>query len=235
MPQVSAIYAAAGKELVLSDRDALWLARMVVGEGGRTASTEKMRALIWAISNRYLLLPAQRKRSSLTSILQAFSQPINPRWDGEDENDNDFCVPGGKWYGTKFCDPSRLKRRAQMMSMPWSAIPKKIQTAVEQFRSGDLPQPKAMAKLKAQGKPYKINNWASLPSTPKKFPGGIDIDGDWFFEDEGTLKTDVTVNGVVQRMKESGAILGGLLPGLAIGGALGVTVYLIAKQMGYYQ
>lgn len=229
MPNVSAVYAAAGKEYVVTDEDAIWLARMIVGEGGFKASTEKVRALIWAIMNRYLLLPSQRKRTSLKSILQAFSQPINPRWNRH----GDFCRPGGKWHNSEFCEERRLDRRDKISKLKWDDIPSRIQHEIELYRQGSLPLPKAMETLKARGKPYRINNWASLKSTPKKFPWGINIGDDWFFEDKGTLDADVLINGIVQRVSDSGAVVRGLLPGLAIGGAVGLTVYYIAKAKGF--
>lgn len=230
MPAVSAIYSAAGKEYVITDDDALWLARMVVGEGGRNASDEKIRALLWAIMNRFLLHPGQRNRSTLKSILQAFSQPINPRWDGVDEGDDDFCAPGGKYYGTEYCSQARLNRRKEIMSLSWSSIPKRIQQAVDQFRSGELPQPEITAKLAAQGKPSKINNWASYPSVREKFPWGGDVEGDWFFEDKGTLNTLISINGVVERIKAPGFVSLGLLPGMAIGAVLGTLGYFLMRR-----
>lgn len=226
---VSAIFAASGKEYIITDEDALWLARMVVGEGGKDASVEKIRALLWAIMNRFLLVPEQRKRTSLTDLVRAFSQPINPRWDGE--GSDDFCAPGGKYYETDFCSSAKLKRRAQITAMPWAEIPKRIKDEIEALRSGELPLPKAMTKLFAMGKPHRITNWASYPSVREKFPQGIDVLGDWFFEDKGALAIDVAINGVVARLAPLGwKALSPLLSILA-GGTLAGLGYLLARRL----
>lgn len=225
---VSAVFGAGNKEYVITDTDALWLGRMVVGEGGYNASTEKIRALLWAIMNRFMLNPSQRKKDSLTAVVRAFSQPINPRWDGE--GSDDFCAPGGKYHGTDYCSDSRLERREKMTELSWSKIPLKIRAEIEKLRRGELPYPKAMKGLKAAGKPFRIANWASYPSVRTKFPWGTDVDGDWFFEDEGTIKKDVTVNGTVPRMSDLGFATLPFLGGVALGGGFAFIAYQIAKR-----
>jgi len=181
-----------GRSLEIDDNTALWLMRMCVGEGGRSCSRKKASALLWAITNRYLLYPATERIVALApgygnldphehpfvGVIRMFSQPINRRW-----------MKGGdkaiKWAGTEFASPARLKRRAEIVRL--TDIPDRISRAVTQFAEGLLFPPEELTRLNRP----RISDWASLKKTPQKFPWGINIAGDWFFESrilrEGTV------------------------------------------------
>lgn len=156
--------------LKIGRRKRLWLKRMVYGEGGRYCSAEKAYALCWAIVNRWFLWRGARHYWTFIRMMRRFSQPINPRW-----------LAGGdlaeKYKGRNPASPQRLKRRARICRM--TKFPVVIDIAVEEFADGYIDPPMCLSDLE---KP-RINNWASLPTTPWKFPHGIDIDGDWFFEE----------------------------------------------------
>ena len=168
------------RELVIDDVTALWLARMVVGEGGRYCGRAKAVALIWAIINRYMLWGGRWRYRSFVRLMRAFSQPINPRW-----------MTGGdlakKYIGRSAASAQRLKRRARICALTWDAIPRRVRQAVRDAQAGTLERPAIVIEKR------RINNWASLKSTPKKFPWGCDIDGDWFFEERNTLPGKVVI------------------------------------------
>ena len=67
-----------------------------------------------------------------------------------------------------------------------------IVKAVKAFQIGVLFPPKCLTNITMP----RLSNWASLPSTPDKNPQGLDIDGDWFFEDKnlipGVIKIEQT-------------------------------------------
>lgn len=154
------------KPLFIDDKTALWLARMVVGEGGARCSKFKTRVLLNAIVNRWFLFRGARRYRSFISFVRAFSQPINPRW-----------MTGGdlvkKYFGRNNVSKQRLARRARICAMKWEAIPAQIRVLVNMFRKGWAPMPETVDRV--------ASNWASLPSTPKKYPWGCDVEGDWFF------------------------------------------------------
>ncbi len=163
--------------LIIDPDTALWLMRMVYGEGGKGCSMPKAEALLCAIVNRWFLWPGSQKYSTFVSMMRAFSQPINPRW-----------MTGGdlarKYFGRDAASKERLARRAFICGLGWADIPwRNIRSAVSLFADGELPYPAAASKLE---KP-RISNWASLPSTPTKYLWGVDIAGDWFFEDENLI------------------------------------------------
>lgn len=157
----------------IDEGEKIWAGRMCYGEGGRNCSRDKASAMLWAIMNRLFLWPAGRRYKEYEDLMRAFSQPINPRW----AEGGDLAA---KWAGTKYATAARLKRRAAVSGKAWEKIPETIRTAVLDFQRGVLFPPEILTTIPRA----RITNWASLKSTPKKFPWGIDIDGDWFFEDE---------------------------------------------------
>lgn len=184
---MSAHYAYVGPDrskgpLKIDSAKALWLMRMVYGEGGRRCSKEKVAALLWAIVNRWFLWKPALLFPTFVSMVRAFSQPINPRW-----------MTGGdlarKWAGKDPASVSRLRRRARICKMTEDDMPVTIRRAVEMFANGVLFPPNVLSTLE---KP-RISNWASLNSTPRKFPWGVDVSGDWFFEDRGLRDGFVSV------------------------------------------
>jgi len=164
--------------LEISDSDTLWLKRMLLGEGGRNCGFLKRQCLLWALINRWFLWPGSKNYDKFIDMVRAFSQPINPKW-----------LPGGslaeKFKNNKACSPARLRRRTEICNM--TEFTQGINNSVELLQFGDLPNPKSDIGGR------DISNWASLPSTPKNFPRGLDIEGDWFFEDLNLRKGSVVV------------------------------------------
>jgi hypothetical protein len=169
--------------LVIDEDAALWLMRMVYGEGGVSCSMTKASALLWAIINRWFLRPGSGQYKTFVSMLRAFSQSINPRW-----------MTGGdlarKYFKNDAASKARLARREMICGLSWSDIPwVNIRAAVSAFAEGRLPYPVELASSQFP----RVSNWASLDSTPTKFPWGVDIQGDWFFEDKELITGDVVV------------------------------------------
>lgn len=174
-------YVGPDRSLILDDSDmVLWLCRMLVGEGGKKCSMKKASAMLWAVTNRFLLWPGRKHYIDIVQLIRAFSQPINPRW-----------MKGGdlakRYANTVFASAARLARRNAMAKMPLHKIPNHIYGAVLQFAYGDLELPTVINTIDRRN----LSNWASLKSTPIKYPHGIRIDGDWFFEDNSLDKWTV--------------------------------------------
>lgn len=173
------------KETIIDDNTALWLARMLWGEGGYKCSEKKCSCLLWAIMNRWNLWPGRKYYKTFVKLIRAFSQPINPIWQ-----------KGGtmaeKYKNKPAGSIQRLKRRAFVSTLTWKKLEKKapqIVKAVKEFQKGTLFPADVLTTIPKA----RISNWASLPSTPTKYPHGLDIDGDWFFEDESLIKGFVKV------------------------------------------
>lgn len=110
--------------------DLLWLARSVQFEGGT-----KPEATIWT----YAQLQANRRRTtSLTSLVRAHSQPINPLW----------ATPGeGKCaqYPSR-CTPAQIERRRRARTTPWESLRSDVRDLVTRWARAELsnPVPKAV-------------------------------------------------------------------------------------------
>lgn len=108
--------------------DVLWLARAVHKEGGSNAAT------VWTYFQRQA---ANRRSSSLASLVLAHSQPVNPAWRADGEK----CRPGGPYHGTERCTPSQLASRAANAVRPWGEIPASVRDVVVAGVTGRLPNP----------------------------------------------------------------------------------------------
>jgi len=225
------------RSLVIRDNDLIWIARMVVGEGGYQVEEDAASALMWAMAHRYLLHPKQSNWPNFTALLKAFAQPINPIWDGNPNNQSgtDKCEPGGQYYGTDHCSPSRLARRKKMANMAWEDIPLRVRNWVVEFQNGVLFPPDKLARLR---KP-RISNWGAKSMKKnlngKKVPlsewapHGINLGNNWFFEDKSLIDGFVDVesdpNAPRRRQKTNplGIIASVLLMGAAV---LGTKLFM---------
>jgi hypothetical protein len=128
----------------ITDDDVLWLARSVNFEGGDPAST------VWTYAQRMVAL---RWRGSLASIVQAHSQPVNPKW----RRNGVCCAPdgtvagscpsrkagtmSGTWYGTDYCSEARLAKRDRNATTPFDALKDSTKRVVLAFVAAELPNP----------------------------------------------------------------------------------------------
>lgn len=174
-----------------------WAARMVRGECGPRPVEEEIAACLWAITHRTILQKATPARIKLAkkhgvvtanpavAVMRMFSQPINPRW-----------APGGdkikKYAGNPLASPARQKWRALLQRLDYGAIPSRITRPVEWFCTGALPLPQSVMSLERS----RISDWGSVAvmrTLPQRHPHGIDIAGNWYFENRGLLDDTVEV------------------------------------------
>ena len=109
----------------ITAEDILWLARAVQFEGGQNYD-----ATIWT----YTQLQAQRRRvGSLTSLIRAHSQPVNPLWATPD---------AGKWVQVSGRgEPKQIDRRARARTIPWNQIRASVRSKVLAWAKAELPNP----------------------------------------------------------------------------------------------
>jgi hypothetical protein len=110
------IQTADGWHYELTEDDVLWCARMLVGEGGNNAAT------LWTMASRLALLAKHKPGlyPTLTALVRAYSEPINPKF----QRDGELCRPGGHLHDAPACMPGRLDRRAAICALdPHIAAP----------------------------------------------------------------------------------------------------------------
>lgn len=135
------IETASGWHYDMTDEDIVWCARMLVGEGGNDAAT------LWTMASRLALLAknAPGIYPTLTALVRAYSEPINPKF----QRHGLLCKVGGHLHDAPACMPGRLARRAAICALdPHIAPPHELAASwliswahVEQWGSGQLANP----------------------------------------------------------------------------------------------
>jgi hypothetical protein len=126
----------------LTPDDVLWLGRSLACEAG--GNREVMAGVAWT----YASLLTTTSRPSLTSLIQAHSQPLNPIW----RRDGSKCrAPDGEWYnrchttttGRQICPcgETALARRERCSTLRWEQLAPAVRETVTAFLAGTLPNP----------------------------------------------------------------------------------------------
>ena len=135
------IYFPGEQPYVITDEDKLWMARMIFGEVNRNPAAWNRAdvqrgggAVLWAMANHYITVGQKRQLyPTFASFLQAYSQPINPRW----------VDPNGERCrrSPAMCTSERIAFRRMLRAKSWGAFPVALQNLVLNFAAGRLPNP----------------------------------------------------------------------------------------------
>jgi hypothetical protein len=123
----------------LTPEDRLWAGRMITGEGAASEAP----AVLWTMTQLFAPAGQQVKYGhpnrfpTFTSLIRAYSQPINPIWAA----DGSKCRPGGDAAGTANCDTSKLARRDSIAAMPLDAMEPAKRVVLDKWFAGWLPNP----------------------------------------------------------------------------------------------
>jgi len=194
---MATIYKSKYRDLIITDDDLLWAGRGCMGEGlkglTKDQQQEKIASMLWALINRCLLHPYFSKHKySYGKMWIRFSQPINPAW----TRDGKFCRPGGRYHGSKYCTEPKLKRRDIMRSKNWSDFSPLLTESLQKAQDGILFPPDQWATDTQKG---RISNWSAITERrgglpiANRYPWGVQIGGEWFFEDKALLPGDVSI------------------------------------------
>lgn len=210
----TAIYRYKGREAGFDSTTALWMARMLVGEGWQSGLGS---AVLWSMLNRYLY--SKHRWPSFLHMIRDFSVPINDAWlpgGAKFEEHKNYVNQYSKWQTSD----KAIARRKKIRAMQWSDMPKGVQTLVAKFITGELAYP-----LKFGSKKY--NNFASYEGLEKKYPGGVFYGRTYFLQDHPMPKGNIEI--------VRGA---GYNPGKPMvestGDGVGVGVLLLALGAGLY-
>jgi len=126
----------------LTAEDVIWLGRTLACESG--GRREVMAGVAWT----YASLMTTTERSSLASLIQAHSQPLNPIW----RRDGSKCrAPDGEWFDRCYtsssgreicpCSDAALERRERCATLRWDQLAESVRETVTAFVAGVLPNP----------------------------------------------------------------------------------------------
>jgi len=127
-----------GPSYTFSQEDALWAARMVVGESGGQGDQDDA-AVLWCMLNSFTLRPVREAYPTFTAFVRGYCTPLQPylKSKGPVERHKKLGTPmvevePGKW---------QLKRHVELQVKPWAELPAKARTLVSAILSGATPSP----------------------------------------------------------------------------------------------
>jgi hypothetical protein len=180
-----AFYVGPNRVYALTEEDKLWLARAIAGECGESPkSLDGPACVCWAMINRFLLSPAQANWKTLTELLRAFCQPINPKW----ARGGSICAnPSPK--EAKYCTENLYQRREHIATLPWEKINQGIRDTVTAFAKGSVFLPNKVLELAH----WRLSNWAAYRVKQPLGYEDVNVGDNWFFEDARLLPCEVHV------------------------------------------
>lgn len=150
-----------------SDEDWLWLAVACSAESG---DYRGQLAACWAMISRFAAFEQRTPGQfpTLTSLVRAFSQPVNPIW-----SDLDACTSDGRGCCGHRCTQADVNRRLRIQARSWSWI------------SENQPSLYRMINLFKEGRPPEnpipgYTNFAACWATGNR---GLDVSGNCYFRD----------------------------------------------------
>lgn len=121
--QLGQIVTRDGYRYQITPTDLLWLGRALQFEGGDPVAT------LWTYTQRQ----AKMRWKSLTSLVRAHSQPVNPKWDNPDDPK---CVEH-----PDRCQPHHIERRRRARTTPWEGLDPAIRELLVNWAQAKVPNP----------------------------------------------------------------------------------------------
>jgi len=119
-----------------TEEDRLWLARMLYGESG--IDEQDWDAQLWTIAQRFVLRRRQNYERTITEVVCAFSQAINPDW----YRNGSQCAIGSANADDPGCGEDRMQRRDRIREYHWQPVQLTQELlSVDKFLRGETPNP----------------------------------------------------------------------------------------------
>lgn len=113
----------------VTDDDALWAARMLLGESGRYAwETNEGYAVLWTMLNRWVLTAGILPYMTFGDFIQRYSRAINSRW-----------LQGGSLDPNPAEESENERRRAVRRMLTWAQLEPRLRTVVYDVLQGRIP------------------------------------------------------------------------------------------------
>lgn len=127
-----------GAPYALSAEDALWSARMLVGESGGKGDVDDA-SVLWCMLNSYMLRPVREQYPTFSAFIRAYCTPLQPFLKAQGAIDRHkkrgtpmVEVEPGKW---------QLKRHVELQERPWDQLPATARALVQRVFAGEQPSP----------------------------------------------------------------------------------------------
>jgi hypothetical protein len=127
-----------GTPYAITGEDALWAARMLVGEAGGEDDADNA-AVLWCMVNSYMLRPVRESYPTFHDFVRAYCTPLQPFLKSQGAIDRHrrlgtpmVEVEPGKW---------QLRRHVDLQVKPWAQLPATARAVVERVFQGRAPSP----------------------------------------------------------------------------------------------
>jgi hypothetical protein len=124
----------------ITPEDVLWAARMIHGETGGRPTDEDAAAMLWAIAQRSYWSTTWN-RHTLSELVQAYSQPINPKWSREGSACREYNGKTQELPQSHACAEHRLKLREKYRRLEWNELSEVARRATIAFAEGKVTNP----------------------------------------------------------------------------------------------
>jgi hypothetical protein len=125
---------AAGVSYRLTEDDALWAARMLVGESGGEDDPGNA-AVLWCMINSYALRPVRGTYKTFTDFIRAYCTPLQPYLKSKG------AIERHRKLGTKMVEVEpgkwQLARHVDIQKRPWAKLPAGARALVERVFRGE--------------------------------------------------------------------------------------------------
>ena len=127
-----------GEAYALTQEDALWAARMLVGEAGGRDDPDSL-AVLWSMLNSYTLRPVRKHYPTFAAFVRGYCTPLQPHLKAkgairrhQKRGTPMVEVEPGKW---------QLKRHVELQERDWTALPASARAVVERVFRGEQATP----------------------------------------------------------------------------------------------
>lgn len=133
-----------GRERIITNEAARWLARMADAETWGNPTKEDTDYMVWTLLNRQALWSFFDW--DWVRYIRGYSQPIHPGW----LKDGQYCrkyYPGGVYDGSldnrsyHGCQPRYVNKRYELLGKSWDQVSPVAKDAVNKILAGETPNP----------------------------------------------------------------------------------------------
>ena len=115
----------------------LWLAKMIDAETWGKPTENDARSMLWALVQRTAI--RKFRKWSWVKMIQAYSQPINPRWTSSGDKCSQFYKSSFGGTIPERCSVRRVNRRSENIGKKWEDVHPVARRVVLEFIAGQIP------------------------------------------------------------------------------------------------
>lgn len=134
---VSYVQYSNGQLKKITPESVLWLAKMIDAETWGKPTEDDAKSMLWALIQRTAIW--KFRTWEWKRMIQAYSQPINPRWTRTGNKCSKYYKPGYVGVTPNNCNEKRVNKRAANIQKKWEDLHPIARQVVLEFIAGKIP------------------------------------------------------------------------------------------------